>query len=135
MTSKLFLEFRNDSKFHVVTDDTTSIGEGYEIPEAIQQAREISNAPIDIEDSHAGFSRVCVPEKPSDAIEDSEVFIQALAEIAGMKVTILFDDNIHFLGYTMEPIEENDFIKAEIAAEKAEAELTSCFDCYFKEEI
>ena len=65
----------------------------------------ISKAPIDIEDSHAGFSRVCVPEKPSDAISDSEVFIQALAEIAGMKVTKLFDDNIHFLGYTMELIE------------------------------
>ena len=104
MSSKLFLEFQNDSKFHVIDENNKSIGEAYEIPDAIQQARNISKAPIDIEDSHAGFSRVCVPEKPSDAIADSDVFIQALAEIAGMKVTKLFDDNIHFLGYTMELI-------------------------------
>ena len=105
MSSKLFLELKNDSKFHIIDENNKSIGAAYEIPEAIQQARETSKAPIDIEDSHAGFSRVCVPEKPSDAISDSEVFIQALAEIAGMKVTKLFDDNINFLGYTMELIE------------------------------
>lgn len=105
MSSKLFLELKNDSKFHIIDENNKSIGAAYEIPEAIQQARETSKAPIDIEDSHAGFSRVCVPEKPSDAISDSEVFIQALAEIAEMKVTKLFDDNINFLGYTMELIE------------------------------
>lgn len=105
MSSKLFLEFRDDSKFHVVTDDTTSIGEAYEVPDAIREAREISNAPIDFGDSYAGFTRVCVTEKPDGAIADKETFIAALAEIAGMKVTKLFDDNIHFIGYTMELIE------------------------------
>lgn len=104
-SSKLFLKFQEDSKFHVVDEKGFSIGEGYEIPDAIQEARKKSQAPIDIEDSHAGFGRLCVSEKPVNAEEDSEVFIQRLAELAGMKVTKLFDDNIHFIGYTMELIE------------------------------
>lgn len=87
-----------------------------------------------IEDSYAGFTRLMVTEKPSEAIADSETFISALAEIGGMKVTKLFDDNMHFLGYTMEPIEEDDFIKAEEAADKAEEQLLHSFDCYFEEE-
>lgn len=102
---KLFLEFQNDSKFHVIDENGQSYGAAYEIPDAVRQAREITDAPIDIEDSHAGFSRLVVSEKPADAFVDSELFIQALAEIGGMKVTKHFDENIHFLGYTMELIE------------------------------
>ena len=53
-----------------------------------------------------------------------------------MKVTKLFDDNVHFLGYTMEPLDKElrDFIAAEEAEEKAEEQLLSSFDCYFEEE-
>lgn len=102
---KLFLEFGPDSKFHVNDKHKFSFGEGYEIPEAIKQARMISDAPIDIEDDHAGNQRYVVTEKPEDAIADVHTFIAALAEIAGMKVTIYYDDNIHFLGYGMELIE------------------------------
>ena len=105
MTSpKLFLQFWNDNKFHVVDETGYSYGEDYEITPAIKEARKRSHAPIDIEDSHAGFSRLCVPEKPENAEADSEVFIAMLAELAGMKVTKLFDDNMHYLGYTMELI-------------------------------
>ena len=132
--NKLFLEFKDDSKFHVIDSDNNTIGAAYEIPEAIQEARKTSKAPIDIEDSHAGFERLCVAEKPNNAIADTEVFIAALAEIGGMKVTKLFDDNIHFIGYTMEPLEEDDFMKAEEAADKAEEQLLRSFDCYFEEE-
>ena len=132
--NKLFLEFQNDSKFHVIDSDNNTIGAAYEIPEAIQEARKTSKAPIDIEDSHAGFERLCVAEKPNNAIADTEVFIAALAEIGGMKVKKLFDDNMHFIGYTMEPNEEDDFTKAELAEIKAEEELLSSFDCYFEEE-
>jgi len=105
MSSKLFLKFKDDSKFHVIDENKKSIGAAYEIPDAICEARKTSNAPIDIEESHSGFERLCVPEKPEDAIADSEVFISALAEIAGMKVTKNFNDNLNFLGYTMELIE------------------------------
>ena len=132
--NKLFLEFQDDSKFHVIDENKKSIGVAYEIPDAVKQARLVSNAPIDFEDSYAGFTRLMVTEKPSEAIADSETFISALAEIGGMKVTKLFDDNMHFLGYTMEPIEEDDFIKAEEAADKAEEQLLRSFDCYFEEE-
>ena len=105
---KLFLEFQNDGKFHVVDENGASYGRGYEIPDAIKHVRKITNSPIDIEEGYAGFTRLCVPEKPQEAVADSETFISALAEIGGMKVTKLFDDNLHFLGYTMEPIEEKE---------------------------
>ncbi|WP_296882251.1 hypothetical protein [uncultured Methanobrevibacter sp.] len=133
---KLFLELQNDSKFHVVDENGCSYGQHYELIKAIKEARKITASPIDIEDSHAGFSRLCVPEKQDNAEEDSEVFIQMLAELAGMKVTKLFDDNLHFMGYTMEPIDKDlqEFIAAEDATEKAEEQLQMSFDCYFKEE-
>jgi len=104
-SSKLFLKFMDDSKFHVVDETGKSYGADYEIPPAIRQARKKSQAPIDFGDSYAGFERVCVTEKPDDAEADSGMFIQALAEIAGMKVTALHDDNLHFLGYVMELVE------------------------------
>lgn len=131
---KLYLKFMDDSKFHVVDEHDNSIGEAYEVPDAVKQARLVSNAPIDFEDSYAGFTRVMVTEKPSEAIADSETFIAALAEIGGMKVTKLFDDNMHFIGYTMNPIEEDDFLKAELAEAKAIEEILNSFDCYFEEE-
>lgn len=133
---KLFLELQSDSKFHIVDENGCSYSEAYEIPDAIKHVRKITNSPIDIEDSHAGFSRLCVPEKPDNAEADSQVFIEMLAELAGMKVTQLFDDNVNFLGYTMEPIDKElrDFIAAENAEEKAEEQLLSSFDCYFEEE-
>ena len=104
---KLFLKQNQDhSQFEVLDTNGKAISEGsYEITEAIKNAREVSDAPIDFGNSFAGFERLCVPEKPVNAEEDSEVFIQRLAELAGMKVTKLFDDNIHFIGYTMELIE------------------------------
>lgn len=105
MSSTLFLEFKDDSKFHVIDSDKNTIGAAYEIPDAVKEARETTNAPIDFGNSHAGFERVMVSEKPDNYEADSEVFIQALAEIGGMKVTKLFDDNMHFIGYTMELIE------------------------------
>lgn len=102
---KLFLDFQNDNKFHVIDEHKNTIGAAYEIPDAIKEARKTSKAPIDIEDSYAGFQRLCVAEKPDNYESDTENFIAALAEIGGMKVTKLFDDNMHFIGYTMELIE------------------------------
>lgn len=134
--TKLFLEFQNDSKFHIVDGNKTSFGKAYEIPDAIKDARTRTNAPIDIGDSHAGFSRQCVPTKPDHAEEDSEVFIQMLAEIGGMKVTKLFNDDMHFIGYTMELAEDNDdsFTEAEIAAEAYESELVNAMGSYMEDE-
>ncbi len=133
---KLFLEFQNDNKFHVVDDNGQSYGEGYESLDAIKQVRKITDSPIDFEDSYAGFERLIVTEKPENAEADSEVFIAMLAELAGMKVTKLFDDNMHFLGYTMEPEDKelHDFINAEIAAEQLEEEIVGAMGSYFEEE-
>jgi len=105
MTSpKLFLEWNDlDGQYHVNDADGFAFGGGsFEPTDAIKHARVVSDKPIDIGDSHAGFERVCVPKKPETAEEDSEVFISMLAEIGGMKVTKCFDDNMHFLGYTLE---------------------------------
>ena len=106
-SEKLFLDLQNDSKFHVIDSEGNTIGAAYEITKAIKEARKTSLAPIDIEESHAGFERLCVAEKPSNYEADIDCFIAALAEIGGMKVTKLFDDNIHFIGYTMELMEDD----------------------------
>ena len=68
---------------------------------------------------------------------DTEEAIESLAELAGFKVYRILDENSNFIGYTLQPAdpELDAFINAEIATEKAEAELASCFDCYFEEEI
>ena len=136
MSSKLFLKFQNDSKFHVVDEQDQTIGAAYEIPDAIKEARKVSNAPIDIEDSYAGFRRLCVPVKPDNYEADTENFMAMLAELAGMKVTKLFDDNIHFIGYTMEPIDKelHEFLAAESASEKYEAELVNAMGSYMEDE-
>ena len=133
---KLFLEFNNiDGKFHVNNAKGLAFGTGHEIPDAIQSARVVADVPIDIGESHAGFERHCVVKKPVNAEADSEVFIQMLAELAGMKVTKLFNDNLHFLGYTMELKEDDDdFIKAAIAEEQHENELVTAMGSYIEEE-
>lgn len=102
---ELFLDFKDDNKFHIINENGQSFGAAYEIPDAIKQVRKITDSPIDIEDDHAGNHRYVVSKKPDGAIEDVHSFIAALAEIAGMKVTTYYDDNIHFLGYGMELIE------------------------------
>jgi len=102
---KLYLDFKNDGKFHIIDENDQSFGAAYEIPDAIKQVRKITDSPIDIEDDHAGNHRYVVSEKPEGTIEDVHTFIAALAEIAGMKVTTYYNDNIHFLGYGMELIE------------------------------
>lgn len=105
-STKLFLEFNDiDGQFHVNDKDGFAFGNAYEIPDAIQHARMVTDAPIDIEDDHAGNHRHVVTEKPDGAIADTDTFISALAEIAGMQVTKYYDSNIHFLGYGMELIE------------------------------
>ena len=136
MSSKLFLKFQNDSKFHVVDEQDQTIGAAYEIPDAIKEARKVSNAPIDIEDSYAGFRRLCVPVKPDNYEADTENFMAMLAELAGMKVTKLFDDNVHFLGYTMEPIDKElrEFLAAESASEKYENELVNAMGSYLEDD-
>lgn len=132
--TKLFLEFNDiDGQFHVNDKNGFAFGQAHEIPDAIQHARTVTNAPIDIGESHAGFSRQCVPVKPDHAEEDSEVFIQMLAELAGMEVTKLFDDNMHFIGYTMKLADEEDdsFIESELSAEAYEDELVHAMCSYF----
>lgn len=126
----LFLNFQNDSKFHIVDENNNTIGSAYEIPDAIKAARKITNAPIDIEESYEGFTRICVPEKPDHAIADSRQFIAALAEIAGMKVIEHYDDNVNFLGYTMELAEDISFKEAEIAAEAHENDIVNAMGSY-----
>lgn len=134
---KLFLNLNDiDGKFHINDEDGFSFGDGYEITDAIQHARMVTDEPIDIGDAYDGFSRLCVSEKPQGAIVDSESFIAALAEIGGMKVTKLFDDNMHFIGYTMEPIDKElrEFLAAESASEEYEAEIVNAMGSYMEDE-
>ena len=104
--TKLFLEFNNiDGKFHVNDKDGFAFGAGYEIPDAIASARTVSDAPISIGTDCADIEEILVSEKPETYTADKEVFIAELAEIAGMKVTKVYNDKMHFIGYTKELVE------------------------------
>ena len=101
---KLFLEFNDiDSLFHVNDQDGFAYGMGHDPVSAIKHARVVTDKPISIGEI-CELPTECVSEKPDGAIADHDVFIAALAEIAGMKVTRVFDDNMTFVGYTMEAI-------------------------------
>lgn len=105
---KLFLEWNDiDGQYHVNDKHGHAFGGGsYEPTDAIKHARIVSDAPIEFS-KFADIDNVCVPEKPTGAIEDAEMFISALAEIGGMKVTKCFNDDMHFIGYIMELVEWN----------------------------
>lgn len=101
----LFLECNDiDGKFKVQDKDGFPFGDAYEPVDAIKHARIVTEKPIEFS-NFEGISRVCVPTKPDDTIADTHSFISALAEIAGMKVTEYYDDNMNFIGYGMELIE------------------------------
>ena len=101
---KLFLELNDiDGQYHVNDENGFAFGAGsHEPTTSIKSARTVTDTPISIGDSYAGFERLCVSEKPDNAEADGENFIQMLAEIGGMKVTKLYNDDLHFIGYTME---------------------------------
>lgn len=101
---KLFLELNDiDGQYHVNDENGFAFGAGsHEPTTSIKSARTVTDAPISIGDSYAGFERLCVSKKPDNAEADGENFIQMLAEIGGMKVTKLYNDDLHFIGYTME---------------------------------
>lgn len=100
----LFLFLRDGIKpiFEVVesTDEGEfCIGDGYEIPDAIACARKRTDEDILCD---AGV----ITTKPAkEFIQDKDELIRALAEIGGMKVTKMLDDNLNFKGYSMELIE------------------------------
>ena len=102
--SELILTLQNDGKFHVVDSDNNSIGAAYEIPDAIKEARKVTNDKIDFEDDHAGNHRYIINEKPDDVFSDTDEFIAELARLGGMQVTKLYNDKMYFIGYTMELI-------------------------------
>lgn len=104
-STSIFLRFMNDGKFHVIDENNKSYGSGYEVEDAIKEARKVTDGSIDFGDSFSGASRLIVSEKPDDAMVDAENFMVALAEIGGMKVIKNFNDKMHFIGYTMELVE------------------------------
>ena len=95
---KFFLKMADGIKplFVVIDEEDFCIGEGYEIPDAIKSARKRTDEEIECD---AGI----ITTKPaSEFIQDKDELIRALAEIGGMKVTTMLDDNLNFKGYNME---------------------------------
>ena len=101
--TKLFLEWNDHDGQYQVHDKDGFVFDGgsFEPKEAIAHARTVSDVPIHIGEFQ-DIEQVCVSEKPIGAIEDTETFISALAEIGGMKVIKCFNDEMNFIGYTME---------------------------------
>ena len=130
--TQLFLEFNDiDGQFHVNDHDGFAFGNAYEPVDAIKHARIVTKAPIQFNE-FAGIPSVCVTEKP-DAIADHDVFISALAELAGMKVVGNYDDNMNFIGYSMELIED-EFVQAELAAEQYENDIVSALGSFMEDD-
>ena len=98
MSSKLFLKMNDgvDPLFLVVDEDNRRLGQGYEIPDAISSARKTTNADIEC---NAG---IITTSPASEFIQDKDELIECLAEIGGMKVTTMFDDNLNFKGYSLD---------------------------------
>lgn len=103
---KLFLTMAKgiNPLFEVVELDEEAefcIGDGYEIPDAIKSARK--KYPDEDILCDAG---IITTAPASDFIQDKDELIRALAEIGGMKVITMFDDNLNFKGYKMELMED-----------------------------
>lgn len=131
--TKLFLEFNDiDGKFHVNDSKGFAFGAAYEIPDAVQSARAVSNAPISFGTDCAGTEEIMVPKKPEHYTADKDVFIAELAEIGGMKATKVYDDNMNFIGYTMDLADED--TRAELAAEAHENEIVSAMSSYLEDD-
>ena len=100
----LFLHLRDGIEpiFEVVEANDEAefcIGEGYEIPDAIACARKRTDEDILCD---AGI----ITTKPAkEFIQDKDELIRALAEIGGMRVIRMLDDNLNFKGYAMELVE------------------------------
>ena len=102
-SSKLFLEWNDlDGQYKVQDKDGFPFGNSYEPLDAIKHARMVTDEPISMGEGVGDIEQVIVSEKPTGIIADAEVFISALAEIGGMKVTKYYDDNMNFIGYGME---------------------------------
>lgn len=135
---KLFLEWNDhDGQFHVNDKNGFAFGAGsYEPTDTIKSAHFITDAPIHIGETQSGLEELVVTKKPSGTMEDAESFIAMLAELSGMNVIKLFNDDMNFIGYTMEPIDEDlhDFLAAETATEQLESELVSAMGSYMEDE-
>ena len=104
--TKLFLEWNDiDGQFHVNDSDGFAFGGGsYEPTDAIEHARTVSDAPIHIGETDSGIEKLVVPSRPSGTIDDAEEFISVIAEISGMNIYKLYNDDMNFIGYKMELI-------------------------------
>jgi len=69
---------------------------------------------------------ICTPEEA----------LESLAELAGFKVFKVLDENSMLIGYTVQPEdpELDEFINAEIAAQKHEEELVAAMGSYLEED-
>ena len=73
----------------------------------------------------------------SRPLYDTEEAIESLAELAGFKVYQILDENSNFVGYTLQPNDEelDHFINAEIAAEEHEAETVSAMGSFLGDDF
>lgn len=69
-------------------------------------------------------------------ISEPEEALESLAELAGFKVFKILDENSMLIGYTLQPEdpELDEFINAEIAAQKHEEEIVAAMGSYLEDD-
>ena len=125
----LFLNFSvKTNTWKVLDQENFCYGEGESVIEAVQSARKVTK-----KDIH--FNNICYVHESDDyLITDIFELIDELANLAGMKVTRIFDNADQFVGYDMKLDEDNEFLKAEAAAEQYENDIVSAISSYMEDE-
>ena len=99
--TKLFLEYNGiDNRWKVVDENGFCFGDGRTVKEAVQSARVVTDQDIYF---HDGLVYVNKPE--TGLTKDVFDFIDELAEIGGMEVTRIYNNDDEFQGFKMELIE------------------------------
>ena len=96
MSSTLFLKHNPiDNRWKVLDADDFAFGDGASPKEAIQSARIVTGKAISLGSN----------QEISDGDFNKDELIEALSELAGMKIIECFDDELNPTGYKMELIE------------------------------
>lgn len=83
-----------------------------------------------------------LPIKYNHQVDEKQMYltpeevIESLADLAGFTAYEVRDEMSSVIGYVLKENDKElqDFLAIEEAAEQHEAEIASCFDCYFEEE-
>lgn len=97
----LFLELNTiDNRWKVIDENGLAFGDGLTKREAIESARIVTDEPISFGACHEIPNMIVT--NTDKVLFNHEEIIESLADLGGMKVTKIYDDEFGLLGYSME---------------------------------